>query len=311
MFLAMRRDVLPLVTLFLLLLGTPKALGLSVEADVSEATRTRLLELVAGLQAIGAEPAGEARFYGENLWELINGAAEAFHGYDMEALLHQDFMLGETEITVELYDMGKPLNAFGIYSAERSPNRNFIEVGTQGYVDDYTLNFLQDRYYVKLSVFGDNGQPAGKRIAGRISEAIGEPGDFPPIFSHFPAEGRVPDSEKLIIQSPLGYGFLSPVFEASYKAGDEVSLILVSEAGTQEEALARLRQLRQAFERSGEVEQVEQFGGEAFKASSPYQDPLVCVPVQRFLVLMVKPPAGWQERMHQTIRNLSAFDPPQ
>jgi hypothetical protein len=296
-----------LAILFVLLLGFPTSFGLSPEGDVDEATRSRLLQLVAGLQETGAKPDGEARFYSDNLWELINGAAEAFHSYDMEALLHQDFLLGEAEVTVEIYDMGKPANAFGIYSAERSPNREFIELGTQGYIDDFTLNFLQDRYYVKLSAFGDDSRTAAEAVARSISQAMGAPGDIPPIFERFPAQARVPNSERLLLQAPLGYSFLAPVFEVSYQSGAESSLLLISEAGTAEEALGRLRQLRQAFERSGEVEAAGEFGAEAFKASTPYQDPLICVPFRRFLVLMVKPQPGWKSLMEETIRNLSAF----
>jgi len=32
--------------------------------------------------------------------------------------------------------MGKPLNAFGIYSAERSPNCHFLPLGAEGYLSD-------------------------------------------------------------------------------------------------------------------------------------------------------------------------------
>jgi hypothetical protein len=286
----------------LLLLATPTIPGVSAEADVAEATRTRLLELVSSLAEIGAEPDGEALFYSDNLWELINGAAEAFHNYEMEALLHQEFMVGEVEITVDLYDMGTPLNAFGIYSAERSPRLNFFRIGTQGYIDDYTLNFLQSRYYVKLSVYGDNGREAAERVARGISAAIGAPGEMPAIFGHFPQEDRVRNSEKLILQSPLGYSFLSPVYEVSYKTGEALSSLLLSEAATPDEAPARLRRLRQVFERSGEVENVEGFGVEAFRASSQYQDNLVCVPAERFLVILMNPQSGWQRLMHETIQ---------
>ena len=107
----------------LLLLVPPAGFGKASGTDIDEATRSRLLVLVAGLEDTGAKPDGEARFFSDNLWELINGAAEAFHSCRMEVMLHQNFVLGEAEVTVEIYDMGNPLNAFGIYSAERSPNR--------------------------------------------------------------------------------------------------------------------------------------------------------------------------------------------
>ena len=54
--------------------------------------------------------------------------------------------------------MGNPLNAFGVYAAERSPEYKYIPVGAEGYISEGVLNFVQDRFYVKLSGFGENGK---------------------------------------------------------------------------------------------------------------------------------------------------------
>ena len=64
-----------------------------------------------------------ASFYEpDNLYEYIDGGADVFLLYDFQRLLHQNFKAGKGEITADIYDMGKAENAFGIYSAERSPS---------------------------------------------------------------------------------------------------------------------------------------------------------------------------------------------
>ena len=43
-------------------------------------------------------------------------------------------------------------DAFGMYAAERAPGYNFLDIGIEAYRNEGILNFLQDRYYVKLRV---------------------------------------------------------------------------------------------------------------------------------------------------------------
>ena len=50
----------------------------------------------------------------DNLWEYNNGAAEAFLAYGFQGLSYADLKAGELVVTVEIYDMGSPINAYGI-----------------------------------------------------------------------------------------------------------------------------------------------------------------------------------------------------
>ena len=76
-----------------------------------------------------------------NLFEYINGAAEIYLSYDFEELIVGQFMKPDTDAnaSVEIYDMGSSVNAFGIYGAERFPENVFLPVGTQGYLEDALL----------------------------------------------------------------------------------------------------------------------------------------------------------------------------
>ena len=69
-------------------------------------------------------------------------------------MFHQDFHAGDLDLTADIFDMGSAENAFGMYSSERSPKYDFIPMGTEGYRNEGIINFLQDRYYVKLAAFG-------------------------------------------------------------------------------------------------------------------------------------------------------------
>lgn len=179
-----------------------------------------------------------------NLFEYINGAAEIYLSYDFEELLVGQFVLDgeDANVSVEIYDMGNAVNAFGIYGAERFPENKFISMGTQGYLEDDVLNFLVDRYYVKLMCF-DCGEPGEilKKMAASIVSEIKDPGGFPEILAYFPKKGRVANSEKFNLKNVMGYSFLSRGYLASYNLNDMEFDCFIIDGGDENLAAEMLR----------------------------------------------------------------------
>ena len=93
-------------------------------------------------------------FDANNLWDVIDGAADLFLEYSFVDLQIGRYISdGGIEVKVEIYRHNNPLNAFGIYSQERNPEYHFIQVGTQGYIEESVLNFLDGVFYIKLSTY--------------------------------------------------------------------------------------------------------------------------------------------------------------
>ena len=161
------------------------------------------------------------RFGPDSLFEYIDGAAEAFINYDfIELALGQYQQPGRPgTMTVEIYDMGTPRNAFGIYSTERYAESKFLTIGTQGYIEEGTLNFLAAHYYVKMMAYETGVQTEAilKSYAADILRKIGDPGGFPDMVKAFPRRGLVANSEKYILKNFLGLEFLKNGTLASYK----------------------------------------------------------------------------------------------
>ena len=124
----------------------------------------------------------------------------------------------DANVSVEIYDMGSAVNAFGIYGAERFPENVFLPVGTQGYLEDDVLNFLVGRYYVKLMCFdcGDGAESALNQMAASIVGLVKDRGGFPQVLRHFPEKGKVANSEKFSLKNVMGYAFLSHGYLSSY-----------------------------------------------------------------------------------------------
>jgi hypothetical protein len=231
------RNRLFLPAVFLLL---PLAAGAAPfrPAAVRGASVLSLLPQVAGW--INAEE--PKRFGPDSLFEYIDGAAEAFINYDfVELALGQYKKPGAAgTMTIEIYDMGASRNAFGIYSTERYPESKFLPIGTQGYIEEGTLNFLAAHYYVKMMAY-ETGAPTEailKAYAAEILKKIGEPGGFPCAVKAFPREGLVANSEKYILKNFLGQEFLKNGTLASYKLENaEPDAFLVEAASAAEAAV--------------------------------------------------------------------------
>jgi len=193
-------------------------------------------------------------FRPESLFEYINGAAESYLSYDFLELTVGQYESGDKKasVTVEIYDMGSDLNAFGIYGAERYPDNPPIEIGTLGYIDGEVLNFISGRYYVKLLAYGaDDTEGVLRAFAAATAEGMPESGETPRALRAFPDDGRVQNSEKYIKSNFLGFAFLENGYLAGYKAeGREYDAFLVPAAG-EAEAEEMFRGLLAFYEKDG------------------------------------------------------------
>jgi hypothetical protein len=163
-----------------------------------------------------------------DLWDLINGAAESYLSYDFV-----DLHLGDYEhasgplIHAELYRHSSPVNAYGIYTAERSPEYQFVEIGAQGYLEEGVLNFLSGQFYIKLySTDSDTEiQEALQMIGQKISEHLDQEEGLPDIISVFPTGGRLPYSDQYIRENFIGFNFLHSAFTVGYEGGFKLFVI--------------------------------------------------------------------------------------
>jgi hypothetical protein len=214
------------------------------QAPIPAEVKTRLGALV--------PKGGDAvRFYSSDLYRYMDGGADIYLKYGLAAMAHRDYKRAGVEATVDVFDMGGPLAAFGIYSAERSPEYHFVDIGAEGYSSESTLNFLQGRYYVRLSAFGDGAAPELDNFARAISRSIGGDRSLPALLDILPRENRVARSEKYVVEAPAGHDFLAPALTASYSFDGKATTLVISLAADAREANQRMEKLRQYYSGSG------------------------------------------------------------
>jgi hypothetical protein len=164
-------------------------------------------------------PEGEIKVYGpDNLWEYINGAAERFVMYGFQILRFREFSKENLMMTAEIYDMGSPLNAFGIYTTERPAEGKRLSIGTEVVLGPSHCLLLKDRYYVKIIMLrGMLDDESGEAILKSIEPHIEGKSGLPPELNFLPTRERVSGSEKYVTQAYLGLSELKNVLFADYE----------------------------------------------------------------------------------------------
>lgn len=199
----------------------------------------------------GWKQSGEIQtFIPKNLYEYINGAADLYFAYDFQELKVEEYQNEKkASVTVDVYRHKTPLHAFGIYSQERLPEANFLDIGIQGYYEQGFLNFLTGPYYVKISTV--NTGPEDREVlvafAKKVAQNLGEKGSFPSILSSFPAEGKKGNSEMFISKNFLGYAFFHSGFTADYELQGKKFKLFVIERVNRDECKAIIEKYLQTI----------------------------------------------------------------
>ncbi len=212
-----------IITIVLLLLvAIPTAPAPRALADAYEEGLDELLPASGAID--GWERDGDPLiYYADDLWEYINGAAEGFLAYGVKAVIAQDYVNGSgAGLKIEVYDHETPLMGFGIYSQHRDPELQFLEVGAEGFGDEYSLQCWMGRYYIKINVYeaGDELSAAMMRFAEAVTGAIPGEAAFPPELGIFPEDGLAVKSLTYLTEGVLGRGRFPHAFAGDYELGE-------------------------------------------------------------------------------------------
>jgi hypothetical protein len=212
-------------------------------------------------------------FYDEdNLFEYIDGKAEEYRSYDFYMLISAQYSVSGSEdeiVTVDIYDMGAEANAFGIYSVQRYPEADYVEIGGQGFFTEASLEFWKGRYFMKLSTAApsealrDVMTQFGQHISSKI-EGESKP---PVILSYLPEKGYVSNSAVYALRDIMGQSFLKNGIVAEYTIDGTTSRLFLTQYASSEEALEAFNSYSKFLKESGgEIEALSGIGEGALAA---------------------------------------------
>lgn len=184
------------------------------EALTEELPQVDSLRLVTTEKPVNLLPAdGEASHWvrvgapsidvGKDLYKnVIGGNPELYHSYGFiegASVQYQTPQLGSQPlILLEVFDMGTPENAFGIYSRNRYPQDEFEWVGSRAIISGRELNFWKGRYFIQIEgyEFASQIKQGMVELARATADHIKDPLITPHLLTLLPSENSVPHSEK-------------------------------------------------------------------------------------------------------------------
>jgi len=177
----------------------------------------------------GFEPAGEImRFDTQGLFRVINGAAELYIDYGFRELAARDFTCGDLAIVLNVFDMGDPLNAYGIYRRQRPEKAEAVSAGTEAAsAPPHQCQLVKGPWYVKIDVHkGKLTHDACRAIVEAAAESLPGSDEPPAPLALLPEAHRVAGSVGYARKDFLGLAELTRCVHAAYRApGGEQYLV--------------------------------------------------------------------------------------
>ena len=198
---------------------------------------------------------GDGTYNRKDLYDYIDGEAEVYLAYAFREAFTRGFVQeGQPAITVDLFDMGTPSDAYGIFSFERESGD--VGIGTDSEYSSGLLRFWKGSYFV--SILADQETPESKSAVMSLGSAIAsnfkEAGERPKIIGLLPEQGLNKISIRYLHVKPsFDYQYylwdknilnLSPKTEvvlAKYQDGSRLMLVRYPRAADAQAALKALK----------------------------------------------------------------------
>jgi hypothetical protein len=171
----------------------------------------------------GWTQSSEAQVYtADNLWEYIDGAAVLFVEYGVRTCMTADLSAADVSATIDLYDMGSPLAAVGVFLREAGGRGVDLAGATLAALSPpYQALMVKGSTYAKVNVFeGELTESAGRQLLEGLAASLPGQAAMPAELALLPEAGKVSGSEGYQPGSFLGLTELSDCVYADYVGAD-------------------------------------------------------------------------------------------
>ncbi|MBP8130441.1 MAG: hypothetical protein KA184_12755 [Candidatus Hydrogenedentes bacterium] len=191
----------------------------------------------------------------DNLFERINGECEAYFPYGFRRMTVLTFTAEANAnelIEAQAYEMGSPLDAYGICSQHRTEKHESGSLGCETLAGSTMVMFYQDRFFVKLRY---NQPRENKQVLLCVATAISPllpPCDAPPQEPRILRMPRV-NGRTIKYTAPHldGLEFMPPGVEARATLGDGDTRVFAAFCGSDDQAAQTLKQYQAHLTASG------------------------------------------------------------
>jgi hypothetical protein len=126
----------------------------------------------------------------DTVYDYLDGGAEIYLTYDFQAVLGKRYVHSDgSEIIFDMFDMGSPAEAFGIFSQEREGSPS--DVGQGSDLTPGMLQFWKNRFYVSITAtrMAENAKTAVMKLGRATASLIAGVGKKPDLLDLLPERG--------------------------------------------------------------------------------------------------------------------------
>jgi len=130
----------------------------------------------------------------KTLYDYMDGGAEVYLAFDFRRVFVRKYAdAAANEIVLDVYDMGSPAEAFGMFSLDRQDPEAGIGQGSE--YGPGLLRFWRGRSFVSITVAGDEdkAETAVLELGKAVAPLLGPDGAPPALLAGLPAEGLKAD----------------------------------------------------------------------------------------------------------------------
>ncbi len=201
---------------------------------------------------------GPTPYNADSLFEYLNGGAPLYLKYGFQGLTQTRYQLGDdpfASVTLDIYDMGSELGAFGVYRSILPPGVDVEDWGVEGYLTGTVAAAWRGSVYIHGEA--DDDRPELVDVLGHVVssavEAVAGQDALPAVLEVLPHESLVPGSERYVAADLFGHAFLPGGVVASYDIDGVEAQLFFSELADAAKAAEALERLRRHQEEWGDV----------------------------------------------------------
>ena len=253
-------------------------------------------------------------FNSRTIFDLVDGEGDAILAYSFSGCAHGEYgpaKSAQPALTIDVYDMGDALNAYGLFSSSDRNSGKATALGSEGVkIGRSGLNFWKGRYLVRTTLIGrgaafPSNQTAQAAYAKAAAAKITGPGGAPVLLKALPG-GRQPRSERYTRKNVSGQSFLNNAVSAKYPSQGFGAELYISECASPAAAKASFEAYR-SYEKSGKgLVPVKGIGDAAFSVTDRFAKNVVAARKGKHVVwiLRAKDAKGATALVKQAVLNV-------
>jgi len=218
---------------------------------------------------------GPTDYDSETLYEYLNGGAPLYLKFGFQGMAHVRYQLGGdslSSVTLDVYDMGSDLGAFGLYRSGRPPDAEIRDWGAEGYRSATVAAAWKGS--ISIHAEADEDRPelteALEGLVAQIAKSVVGGTSLPQIIDPLPSDGLVAWSERIIAEDLMSHAFLPGGVIATYRVEDGEGTLFFSDLTGEPAVTEAMAGLRAHHEEWGEiVGDIDSIGDGGFRFSDP------------------------------------------